>query len=161
MAGFTQIKVSCFQSTTLFIFVTYWIYLPDNCFLKCMFLSAWNIFSEIVHFYEERLRGPFYKRKWNIHVHWSDVDMLVTTNINWIGWQKWEKVSSDSFTLKYCIVYLLLHMDFEGTVANALGGEKEVVLRTLTEVGLLQNMAYCNKNHERQQMMPQRDLSRW
>ena len=52
-------------------------------------------------------------------------------------------------------------MDFEGTVANALGGEKEVVLRTLTEVGLLQNMTYCNKNHERQQMMPQRDLSRW
>lgn len=37
-------------------------------------------------------------------------------------------------------------MDYEGIVANALGGEKEVVLRTLMKVGLLRNMAYCNKN---------------
>ena len=61
--------------------------------------------------------------------------MTVTTNINWIGWQKGEKVSSDSFTLKYCLVYLSLHIDFDGTVVNSLGDEKEVVLRTLMEMG--------------------------
>ena len=44
-------------------------------------------------------------------------------------------------------------MGFENIVANAFGGEKELVLRTLMEVGLLQNMVYWNKNHERQQMI--------
>ena len=44
-------------------------------------------------------------------------------------------------------------MGFEVIVANALGGEKELVLRALMEVGLLKNMVYCNKNNERQQMI--------
>ena len=44
-------------------------------------------------------------------------------------------------------------MGFENIVANAFGGEKKLVLRTLMEVGLLQNMVNCNKNHERQQMI--------
>ena len=52
-------------------------------------------------------------------------------------------------------------MNFEGIVANALGGEKGFVLRTLMDVGLLRNMGYCNKNHERQQIILQKDLSRW
>ena len=44
-------------------------------------------------------------------------------------------------------------MGFEVIVANALGGEKVLVLRTLMEVGLLKNMVYCNKNNKRQQMI--------
>ena len=62
--------------------------------------------------------------------------MTVTTNINWTGKQKGEKVSSDSFIWKCRLVYLSLNMDFESIISNALGGEKEVVLRTLIEVGI-------------------------
>ena len=79
-------------------------------------------FSEIVH---------FNKRKWNVHLHWSDADMTVTANINWASKQKGEKISSDRFTLKYRLEYLPLNLGFEGIVANTLGAKKEIVLRTL------------------------------
>ena len=97
--------------------------------------------------------APLNKLKWNVHAHRGKVGTAVTTNINWTVKQKEEKVSSDSFTLKYHLVYLSLNMGFENIVANAFGGEKKLVLRTLMEVGLLQNMVNCNKNHERQQMI--------
>ena len=46
-------------------------------------------------------------------------------------------------------------MNFESLVINAIGGQKQIVVRQLTDVGLLNAMQYCAKDHDRKRMILQ------
>ena len=59
--------------------------------------------------------------------------------------------NSKSFPLNYTRVV----MNFESLVIIAIGGQKQIVVRQLMDVGLLNAMQYCIKYHDRKRMILQ------
>ena len=52
-------------------------------------------------------------------------------------------------------------MSFQEIVANALNGEREIVIKSMMEAGLLNTSPLCNREHEEQRMNLQEDMQRW
>ena len=52
-------------------------------------------------------------------------------------------------------------MNFESLVINAIGGQKQIVVRQLMDVGLLNATQYCAKDHDRKRMILQENQKQW
>ena len=52
-------------------------------------------------------------------------------------------------------------MSFQEIVANALNGEREIVIKSMMETGLLNASPLCNREHKEQRMNLQEDMQRW
>ena len=52
-------------------------------------------------------------------------------------------------------------MSFQEIVAHALNGERDIVIKSMMEGGLLNSGPLCNCEHEEQRINLQEDMQRW
>ena len=52
-------------------------------------------------------------------------------------------------------------MNFESLVINAIGGQKQRVVRQLMDIGLLNATQYCPKDHGRKRMILHENQKQW
>ena len=52
-------------------------------------------------------------------------------------------------------------MNLESLVINAIGGQKQIVVRQLMDVGLLNATQYCAKDHDRKRTILQENQKQW
>ena len=52
-------------------------------------------------------------------------------------------------------------MNFESLVINTIGDQKQIVVRQLMDVGLINATQYCAKDHDRKRMILQENQKQW
>ena len=52
-------------------------------------------------------------------------------------------------------------MSFQEKVANDLNVEREIVIKSMMEAGLLNTSPLCNREHEEQRINLQEDMQKW